>query len=277
MLCRSVNRLFFSSISRKVHNFQTAAHLNKSVRPHEPVMAEEVVSYLSPRPGELYLDMTSGGMGHSQLLLDAAPNVTVLCLDRDPVAYEMAVEMSKKYCKGTVIPLLGRFSELPELLKQQKIHQHSIDGILFDFGCSSMQFDEGDRGFSISKNGPLDMRMDGDRLPNSPTCADILAKIDEHDLARIIKVYGEEKHAKKIARTIIEARHSFKKLETTKELADIVAAACSSGCDDHRLDKLQVITGVNFFLPHCLISSYIFDSSDPHTLRPKPFRPFAYS
>lgn len=105
-----------------------------------------------------------------------------------------------------------------------------------DCGCSSMQFDTGERGFSISKNGPLDMRMDSNRCENAPTAADVLAKASEGDIYKILKVYGEEKQAKKIARTIIEARYLFKKLQTTQELADLVDSCFTS---EYRLDKLQ--------------------------------------
>lgn len=202
---------------------------------HVPVMANETIDYLKPTQSEVIIDMTFGAGGHARRILEASPNVKVFALDRDPIAHEHAQEMSKDFPKR-LIPLLGRFSELPTLLTQHHIRLNSVDGILFDFGCSSMQFDEAARGFSINRNGPLDMRMDKDRLPEQPTAADILAKIDENDLARILKVYGEEKQAKKIARAVIDARYSVKRLQTTHELADIVYACCSG---DFRVDKLD--------------------------------------
>lgn len=204
--------------------------------PHVPVMAVETIKFLKPQDGELFIDMTFGAGGHTREILKAAPNAKIITLDRDPVAHEISVEMSKRYPRQ-IYPILGRFSELPGKLKELNVTQRSIDGIIFDFGCSSMQFDEGTRGFSISKNGPLDMRMDKDRDPDAPTAAEILAKIEEADLARILKVYGEEKHAKKIARAIVEARYSIKKIETTKELADLVQTCF--GSESFRLDKLQ--------------------------------------
>lgn len=99
-----------------------------------------------------------------------------------------------------------------------------------------MQFDQPERGFSIAKNGPLDMRMDKDRVPDQPSAADVLARIDEQDLARILKIYGEEKNAKKIARAIIDMRYSLRKLTTTKELADLIAS-CFGG-EEMRVDKI---------------------------------------
>ncbi|XP_046490178.1 probable methyltransferase-like protein 15 homolog [Neodiprion pinetum] len=194
---------------------------------HVPVMADTVLKYIEPKPKQTFVDMTFGAGGHATRILDSVPDSKVFALDRDPVAHELAHKLAAKY-PGRVIPLLGRFSELPNLFRELKVRQGTIDGILFDFGCSSMQFDVANRGFSVSKDGPLDMRMDGLRCPEQPTVADVLARADEEDLARIIKVYGEEKQAKKIARAIIEVRYSFKKLETTRELAQLVDSALGS-------------------------------------------------
>ena len=128
--------------------------------------------------------------------MESSPEVKIFALDRDPVAHEFAQELSQKY-PGQVIPLLGRFSELPQLLCEHKVKTNSIDGFLFDFGCSSMQFDVAERGFSLAKDGPLDMRMDGFRCPTEPTVAEVLEKITEKDLVQILRIYGEEKQAKK--------------------------------------------------------------------------------
>lgn len=202
---------------------------------HTPVMVNEVVRFLEPAKESVFIDMTFGAGGHTKNLLNKSTKIKLLCLDRDPVAYEFAKELAEEY-PNQVFPLLGRFSELPSLLQKQGIKQNSIDGILFDFGCSSMQFDVAERGFSVSKDGPLDMRMDGERFPENPTAADVLAKADEEDLVKIFKVYGEEKQAKKVARAIVEARYAFKPLKTTKELADFVAGVCNH---NYRLDQLQ--------------------------------------
>lgn len=212
---------------------------------HIPVMANETLEHLKPSESRVIIDMTFGAGGHTRRILESSPDVKVIALDRDPVAHKLAQEMSESYPQR-LLPVLGRFSELPTLLTQLNVRQNSVDGILFDFGCSSMQFDEAGRGFSISKNGPLDMRMDKDRFPEQPTAAEVLAKIDEEDLARIIKMYGEEKYAKKIARAVIDARYSVKKLETTKELADLVYAVCDGALRVDKLDRPSHIATKTF-------------------------------
>ncbi|XP_018569972.1 probable methyltransferase-like protein 15 homolog [Anoplophora glabripennis] len=207
---------------------------------HIAVLAEEALHYLKPEKDQVILDMTFGAGGHSRRILESAPNIKLLALDRDPTAFQYAQKLSEEY-PHQVTPLLGCFSELPNLLKAESVKQNSIDSIIFDFGCSSMQFDEAERGFSVSKNGPLDMRMDGNRCPDSPTASDVLAKASEEDIYKIIKYYGEEKQARKIARAIIDARYLFKKLTTTEELADLVESVCT---EDFRFDKLQRRTHV---------------------------------
>ncbi|KAK9310012.1 hypothetical protein QLX08_000494 [Tetragonisca angustula] len=196
-------------------------------------MVNEVLHYLEPSPGKVFVDMTFGAGGHSKRILESSSDVKIFALDRDPIAHQHAQVLSEKY-PGQIIPLLGRFSELPQLLCKYKVNVNSIDGFLFDFGCSSMQFDVAERGFSVSKNGPLDMRMDGFRCPQEPTAAEVLEQVTEHDLAKILKIYGNEKKAKKIARAIIEARYTFRNLRTTQELAQLIDSVVS----EKRVDQL---------------------------------------
>ncbi|RZF40158.1 hypothetical protein LSTR_LSTR010110 [Laodelphax striatellus] len=198
-------------------------------------MKEEVLENVGLNNDSMFLDMTFGAGGHTKSVLDKFPGSKVYCLDRDPVAYQLACDLETEY-PARVVPLLGKFSDLPVLLKSHGAKQNYFDAILFDFGCSSMQFDEGGRGFSISKEGPLDMRMDGNRLPQNPTAADVLATAEEHDLYKIFKVYGEEKKAKKIARAVVEARYLFTPLQTTKELADLISCVL---VNESRTDKLD--------------------------------------
>lgn len=223
----------FPRILRLVRN--NCRLISSAPPPHVPVMLNEVLEHLKPQPNQKILDMTFGAGGHTRALLKTVPGIKILALDRDPTANNYAKQLQEAY-PTQVTPLLGRFSELPALLRENRVDFQSLDAILFDFGCSSMQFDEAERGFALSKNGPLDMRMDKDRYPDQPTAAQVLSKLDEDDLARIIKVYGEEKNAKKIARALVEARYLFKRIETTKELSDIVNAACD---EEYRVDKLQ--------------------------------------
>jgi receptor-type tyrosine-protein phosphatase gamma len=156
-------------------------------------------------------------------------------LDRDISAFKKAKALSEKYPEQ-IIACHGKFSDLPDILIKQDISPNSIDGILFDFGCSSMQLDDPERGFSLSKSGPLDMRMDRDLNDDTPTAADVIAHADEEDLIKIFKIYGQEKKARKIARAIVEARYIFPPIKTTSELKELIASACSN---EFRRDKLQ--------------------------------------
>lgn len=200
---------------------QTSNVNDISTSPHIPVMSREVIKSLNPESGKIYIDMTFGAGGHTKKILESSPDIKVIALDRDPDAKKYMDVICEKY-PNQVFPLCGKFSELPSLLKSINITEESIDGVLFDFGCSSMQFDQAERGFSITSNGPLDMRMG--KNPDEPTAADVLATIEENDLAKIIKVYGGEKKAKKIARTIIDVRYALKPIRTTHEFASIVAS-----------------------------------------------------
>lgn len=175
----------YSKIINENDNIENTSHI--------PVMVNEVLHYLEPSPGKIFVDMTFGAGGHSMKILESSPNIKIFALDRDPIAHQFALKLSEKYPEQ-IIPLLGRFSELPQLLCKYKVNVNSIDGFLFDFGCSSMQLDIGERGFSLSKDGPLDMRMDGFRYPQEPTAAEVLKEITEEDLAFILKIYDYGKH-----------------------------------------------------------------------------------
>lgn len=204
-------------------------------KPHTPVMLNQVLKFLKPQQEQTIIDMTFGAGGHSQAILEEAPGCKVIALDRDPIGYEYALKLQELY-PDRVFPLLGKFSELPSLLKTLNMGQNSIDGALFDFGCSSMQFNTPSRGFAVSTNGPLDMRMDYQRFPDSPTAKDILARASEEDLMRIFKVYGGEKNYRQIAGAIVQSRYLFRKLETTQELGDLINSVCG---EETRVDKLN--------------------------------------
>ncbi|NP_001085383.1 methyltransferase like 15 S homeolog [Xenopus laevis] len=133
---------------------------------HVPVMVNEVIECLAPQEGQTILDLTFGAGGHTTSILRQASNIKILALDRDPAAFAIAQQLAHGYGPN-IQPLLGRFSEAEDLLKSAGVEPGSIDGVLLDAGCSSMQFDTPDRGFSLSKDGPLDMRMDGDRCFDS--------------------------------------------------------------------------------------------------------------
>ncbi|NXP82464.1 MET15 protein, partial [Ramphastos sulfuratus] len=206
-------------------------------RLHIPVMLEEVVNFLSPQPGQRFLDMTFGAGGHTTALLQKATDVTVYALDRDPTAYQIAQQLSESY-PNQIHALLGQFSQAEALLLSAGVEPGTLDGVLLDAGCSSMQFDTPERGFSLQKDGPLDMRMDSDRYPDMPTAADVVNALDQQALASILRTYGEERHARKIASAIVQAR-SIYPITRTQQLASIVAGAFPASALYARRDLLQ--------------------------------------
>ncbi|XP_067605657.1 12S rRNA N4-methylcytidine (m4C) methyltransferase isoform X3 [Pseudorca crassidens] len=196
---------------------------------HIPVMVDEVVRCLAPQKRQFFLDMTFGSGGHTRAILQKESDITLYALDRDPTAYAIAEQLSELYPKQ-IRAILGQFSQAEALLMKAGVQPGTLDGVLLDLGCSSMQLDAPERGFSLRKDGPLDMRMDGDRYPDMPTAADVVNALDQQALASILRTYGEEKHAKKIASAIVQAR-SIYPITRTQQLASIVAGsggACSA-------------------------------------------------
>lgn len=178
---------------------------------HEPVLVAEVLRFLDPRPGKLIVDATVGTGGHAEAILRSGAGV--VGVDRDPHALAIARGRLAEF--GTRVQLVhGNFRDLPGLLSALSVDR--VDGVLFDLGASSLQFDSPERGFSFLAAGPLDMRMD----PTAPvTAADLVNRLPEAELARILWEYGEERYARRIARAIVRARP----LRTTGELAALVA------------------------------------------------------
>ncbi|CAG2101377.1 unnamed protein product [Medioppia subpectinata] len=169
--------------------------------------------------------------------------IRVYALDRDPIAYQRAVMLSKSKLIAAngqqVIPLLGRFSEFPALMDAEDVSPDSVDGVIMDLGASSMQFDDQRRGFALSSDGPLDMRMDGQRFESMPTAADVVNTLNADHLAKIFKIYGEERYALKIAQTIIDSRFLMKRLSSTTELANLIANISSNHQSFDRLGRPQ--------------------------------------
>jgi 16S rRNA (cytosine1402-N4)-methyltransferase len=180
---------------------------------HLPVMLPEVLEAIEPRDGAAYVDGTFGGGGYAGAILDAA-DCTVLGIDRDPDAIDRGQAMVDRYA-GRLTLARGRFSGMPALLAQSG--ETEADGVVFDLGVSSFQFDVADRGFSFREDGPLDMRMD----KTGPSAADVVNTADEQSLVQILRDLGEERQARRIARAIIAARP----LTRTRELAEVVAKA----------------------------------------------------
>lgn len=180
---------------------------------HAPVLLAEVLEILRPRDGAHYIDGTFGGGGYSRALLDAA-RCRVLGIDRDPDAIARGRDMAARY-EGRLTLMQGRFSDMEALLASTG--ESRSDGVVLDLGVSSFQFDEPERGFSFRDDGPLDMRMG----KSGPTAADIVNTADEKTLVDIIFKYGEERHARRIARAIVAARPILR----TAALAAVVSGA----------------------------------------------------
>jgi 16S rRNA (cytosine1402-N4)-methyltransferase len=186
---------------------------------HIPVLLQEVLQILNPLPGQTVVDATLGGGGHSERLLDAVgPHGRVIGIDADSVAIERTRQ--KFADRPNFTALHGNFSNLAELLAEHDIK--NINAILFDFGFSSDQLDNSERGFSFQNDGPLDMRLH--QAEEIKSARDIVNNYTQEDLARIIKAYGEEINARGIARGIIIRRKNHP-IETTAELFDTIKAA----------------------------------------------------
>ena len=186
---------------------------------HLPVLLDEVVTWLAPRPSGLYCDATVGLGGHARSVLErSAPDGRLVGIDRDPAALEAARAALQPF--GDRVTLVhARFSQAREVL--ERLGMVPIDGFLIDLGVSSPQLDRPERGFSFRNDGPLDMRMDP---TTGETAADLLRRVDEEELASIIRDYGEERHAARVARAIVDARRAGD-LDTTGKLAALVARA----------------------------------------------------
>ena len=182
---------------------------------HDPVMRDEIVDVFAEVPPGTILDATLGGGGHSEALLEAREDVDVIGLDRDPEALHAAVQRLEHF-GPRFRTTMRRFDDIDEGLAEHGVE--ALSGAIFDLGVSSHQLDEGSRGFSYRNDGPLDMRMGPDA---NWTADDVVNGYDVRRLADIIRRYGEERFASRIANAIVAARP----IETTNQLAEVVVAA----------------------------------------------------
>lgn len=188
---------------------------------HLPVMLAEVLAALAPKPGETHLDGTFGAGGYTRAILGTGANV--VALDRDPTAIAGGYELVAA-SGGRLTLVEERFSNLAQALDQLGIDQ--IDGLVLDVGVSSMQIDQAERGFSFRFDGPLDMRMGGE----GPSAADLVADLEERDLAALLRTLGEERRAGAIARAIVAEREK-EPITTTTRLAAICERVLGSWND----------------------------------------------
>ncbi len=194
--------------------------MSQTASRHTPVMLDRCVELLSPaltEPGAVVIDATLGMGGHSEALLMALPELTVVGIDRDLDAIALATERLA-FAGERFAAHHGTYDEIRDALA--RVGATHADAILFDLGVSSLQLDEDDRGFAYSRDAPLDMRMNRE---DPVTAASLLATESEDEIARILHVYGEERFARKIARSIVRRRDTDP-IERSEQLVDLVRA-----------------------------------------------------
>jgi 16S rRNA (cytosine1402-N4)-methyltransferase len=187
-------------------------------RTHIPVLAGELIDLLDPQPGETAVDCTFGGGGHARLIADRlGPAGTLIGIDRDPVAEERFSEIAAE------LPCHTRFIRADFVTALERLDAEGLEADLayLDLGMSSMQVDTWERGFSYAYDAPLDMRMGPEQ---DLTAGTIVNQWDERRLARLLREYGEERYANRIARGIVRAR-AREELESTQQLVDVIKAA----------------------------------------------------
>ncbi|PID72859.1 MAG: 16S rRNA (cytosine(1402)-N(4))-methyltransferase [Desulfobulbus propionicus] len=186
---------------------------------HVPVLAREIVHWLAAKPGGIYVDTTLGLGGHTTLIVEHQPDVQqVYGFEWDSEAAHLAADRLQGL-ENQVTVVNSSYSNLVHELRQRGVEK--VDGIIADFGVSSLQLDCGERGFSFRQDGPLDMRMSNQV---ETTAAELVAHVSEEQLADIFYHYGEERQARRIARFVVQKRQEVS-IRTTGQLAEIVAHA----------------------------------------------------
>lgn len=201
--------------------------------PHVPVMYQEILDYLQPRPGGRFIDGTLGAGGHTVgLLLASAPDGCVLGLDRDEDALTFARQRLEEYGQRVTF-VRATFAEMDEIAPLHGFA--SVDGILLDLGLSSRQLEDEARGFSFRGDGPLDMRFD---RSGGQTASDLVNSLSEDEMAQLLRRYGEVRRNRKFARAIVGARP----VQSTRQLAAVVEAEAAGS--RHRGSRIHPATKV---------------------------------
>ena len=230
---------------------------------HVPVLLKETIEYLRVRSGGTYVDCTLGLAGHStEIARLLGPQGHLIAFDRDAQALDLAKAKLDLVCEelGSQAPRITLVGEaFSSLLKH--VDPASVDGLMADFGVSSLQLDEADRGFSFRANGPLDMRMD---TRSGPTAAQVVNEEDEHELANLIYEYGEERRSRRIARAIVSGRP----LSTTGELARIVASAAPAMKSDKIHPATRTFQALRIFVNRELDEIKALLEAAPSVLKP---------
>ena len=193
--------------------------MNDTELAHRPVLLSEAISSLAIKPDGVYLDGTFGRGGHAQEILQQLNSEgRLLAMDQDPEAIEVAKQKFGSDARFEIV--YGNFESMVDVVTERGL-KHKIDGVLLDIGVSSPQLDDGSRGFSFMKPGPLDMRMNPEA---GQSAAEWLAEVEEEDLVLVLKRYGEERFARRIARALITERQE-KEITDTLQLAELISAA----------------------------------------------------
>jgi 16S rRNA (cytosine1402-N4)-methyltransferase len=196
---------------------------------HKPVLLEEVIASLQCRAGALYVDGTLGGGGHAfDILRNSAPDGRLIGIDADGDAIEEARRRLAPFNNRAIL-VKGNFADMETLLSNLNIEK--VDGILLDLGVSSHQLDTAERGFSFTQDAPLDMRMDPSRGQNA---SDLVHTLSEKELEKVIRDFGEERWARRIARAITRRRNAAS-IRTTVDLAQVVSGAVPRSADTARI------------------------------------------
>lgn len=193
--------------------------MNTNNKQHTPVLLQETIEGLNIKPSGIYIDGTFGRGGHAKLILEKlSADGQLIVIDKDPAAIAAAKKMLEKDARCSIYH--GSFNEIDKITKQLNIAE-KVNGVLLDLGVSSPQLEDETRGFSFLRDGPLDMRMN---LTHGIDAATWINQVSETVLTQVLKEYGEEKFARRIANAITKARNSTP-IKTTKQLADIIAKA----------------------------------------------------
>jgi len=195
---------------------------------HVPVMLDEVLEQLAPQPGQVLIDGTLGGAGHTRALAErVGPTGLVISLDRDPAA---VIAVKPTLTELPVRLFIANYCDIPEVLSQLEIEK--VDGVLLDLGLSSDQLADRERGFSFDADGPLDLRFNPEE---GQPASEMVNRMRAEPLADLIYEYGEERFSRRIARRIVEEREK-RPIETAKQLAEIVRRAVPRSPETRRLD-----------------------------------------
>jgi len=183
---------------------------------HVPVLKKECIAALNIKSGGVYVDCTAGRGGHVEAIFDSNPNVKIIAVDKDPVN---SLFLSERFKNKNVVVVTADYKDIDDILSFNDIK--SVDGMLFDLGFSSIHVDDAERGFSFSKDGPLDMRYNREQ---TLTAENVVNEYEESELKRIIRDYGEEPFYNRVVYAIVHARIQ-QRIKTTSELKKIINSA----------------------------------------------------